>query len=89
MHASRLRPNTAWVTLAGPSPAPNGPGLNPLLPSSDYRQGRPFRNNRRVVKGIIYRYRAGIAWRDLPNGTCRSRNRTVARWVVQQDSCRG
>ncbi|WP_420099055.1 transposase [Corynebacterium sp.] len=56
--------------------------MNPLLPSSDYRQGRPFRNNRRVVEGIIYRYRAGIAWRDLPNGTCRSRNRTA---VVGRD----
>lgn len=38
----------------------------PLLPSSGGRRGRPFRNTRRVVEGIIYRYRCGIAWRDLP-----------------------
>lgn len=40
--------------------------IAPMLPSSDGRQGRPFRNSRRVVEGIIYRYRTGIAWRDLP-----------------------
>jgi transposase len=40
--------------------------IEPLLPSSDGRQGRPFRESRQVVEGIVYRYRAGIAWRDLP-----------------------
>ena len=40
--------------------------IQPLLPSSDGRRGRPFRDDRRVVEGIIYRYRCGIAWRDLP-----------------------
>ena len=28
--------------------------------------GRPFRDHRSVVEGIIYRYRTGIAWRDVP-----------------------
>ncbi|WP_374214079.1 IS5 family transposase [Rhodococcus pyridinivorans] len=37
-----------------------------LLPSNSGRQGHPFRDNRKVVEGIIYRYRAGIPWRDLP-----------------------
>ncbi|MEJ6549665.1 transposase [Corynebacterium sp. USCH3] len=41
--------------------------IEPLLPSSDGHRGRPFRNNRQVVEGIIYRYRCGIAWRDLPD----------------------
>lgn len=41
--------------------------IGPMLPSSAGRQGRPFRNNRRVVEGIIYRYRTGIASRDLPD----------------------
>lgn len=40
--------------------------IEPLLPSSDGRRGRPFRDTRRVVEAIIYRYRCGIAWRDLP-----------------------
>jgi transposase len=40
--------------------------VEPLLPSSDGQRGRPFRNHRQVVEGIAYRYRCGIAWRDLP-----------------------
>jgi transposase len=40
--------------------------IQPLLPSSSGRRGRPFRDDRRVVEGIIYRYRCGIAWRDMP-----------------------
>ena len=31
------------------------------------RRGRPFRDDRRVAEGIIYRYRCGIAWRDMPS----------------------
>jgi transposase len=37
-----------------------------LLPSSVGKKSRPFRDHRQVVEGIIYRYRTGIAWRDLP-----------------------
>ena len=40
--------------------------VEPLLPSSVGKQSRPFRNHRQVVEGIVYRYRTGIAWRDLP-----------------------
>ncbi|WP_212744340.1 IS5 family transposase [Rhodococcus sp. Q] len=40
--------------------------IEPMLPSSDGHKGRPFRNNRKVVEGIVYRYRAGVPWRDLP-----------------------
>lgn len=37
-----------------------------LMPSSEGRRGRPWRDHRQVVEGIIYRFRTGIAWRDLP-----------------------
>jgi transposase len=37
-----------------------------LLPSNVGRRGHPFGNDRRVVEGIIFRYRTGIPWRDLP-----------------------
>lgn len=43
-----------------------GAVVEPLLPSNEGRKGRPFTNNRRIVNGIIYRYRTGIPWRDLP-----------------------
>jgi transposase len=37
-----------------------------LMPSSDGVKYRPFRDHRQVVEGVIYRFRTGIAWRDLP-----------------------
>ncbi len=40
--------------------------IAPLLPSDVGRPGRRFRNHRQVVEGIVYRYRTGVAWRDLP-----------------------
>lgn len=40
--------------------------IRALLPSSEGRRGRPFRDDRRVVEGIIYRFRCGIPWRDVP-----------------------
>ena len=41
--------------------------IEPLMPSSGGQRGRPFREHRTVVEGIIYRFRTGIAWRDLPS----------------------
>lgn len=40
--------------------------VEPLLPSSDGKQSRPFRDHRQVVNGIVYRLRTGCPWRDLP-----------------------
>lgn len=40
--------------------------IEPLLPSNAGRRGHPFGDNRRVVEGIVYRYRTGMPWRDLP-----------------------
>jgi transposase len=42
--------------------------LEPLLPSSGGVRGRPFRDHRHVLEGIVFRYRTGCAWRDLPAG---------------------
>jgi transposase len=40
--------------------------IAPLMPSSKGKKSRPFRDHRQVVEGILYRFRTGIAWRDLP-----------------------
>ena len=40
--------------------------VEPLLPSNAGRRGYPFGDSRRVVEGIAYRYRTGIARRHLP-----------------------
>ena len=29
-------------------------------------RSRPWRDHRQVVEGIVFRYRSGVAWRDLP-----------------------
>lgn len=36
------------------------------MPDSTGRRGRPFNDHQRMVEGMIYRYRTGIVWRDLP-----------------------
>ncbi|MBG6179255.1 transposase [Arthrobacter sp. CAN_A1] len=40
--------------------------IEPLMPSSDGCRGRPFGDHRLIVEGIIYRFRVGVPWRDLP-----------------------
>ena len=37
-----------------------------LLPPVKGPMGRPMRDHRVLVEGAIYRYRTGVAWRDLP-----------------------
>lgn len=36
------------------------------MPSAEGKRGNRFRDHRTVVEAIIYRFRTGIAWRDLP-----------------------
>lgn len=40
--------------------------IEPLMPSPSALGGRPFQEHRRVVEGIIWRFRTGSPWRDLP-----------------------
>jgi len=40
--------------------------ISPLLPSTDGRRGGRFREHRVVVEGIVWKYRTGAPWRDLP-----------------------
>lgn len=40
--------------------------IEDMLPRPTGKKGRPFSDARTVVEAINYRYRCGIAWRDLP-----------------------
>ena len=40
--------------------------IEEMLPRPTGRPGRRFSDARTMVEGIVYRYRTGIAWRDLP-----------------------
>ena len=37
-----------------------------FLPARTGKRGSPFRDAGHIVQGIIYRYRCGISWRDVP-----------------------
>ena len=40
--------------------------VEPLLPPQKPRTGRPARNHREVLNGILWIARTGAPWRDLP-----------------------
>ena len=40
--------------------------IAPLLPSSAGRRGGQWRDHRQVLEAILWRYRTGSPWRDLP-----------------------
>ena len=54
MSRFQMLSDAQWSLIVGMLPRPTG------------RKGRPFSDARLMVEGIVYRYRTGIAWRDLP-----------------------
>lgn len=40
--------------------------IEPVLPADSGRAGRPWSDHRVVLEGILWRYRVGAPWRDLP-----------------------
>ena len=40
--------------------------IEPLLPPVKGAMGKPMKPHRPLVEGAIYRFRTGVAWRDLP-----------------------
>jgi putative transposase len=40
--------------------------IEPELPCGAGRQGRPWRDHRRVLEAIAWRFRTGCPWRDVP-----------------------
>lgn len=57
--------------------------IKDLLPGRAGSEGRPARNNRLFVEAVLYRYRAGIPWRDLPErfGDFRVVHTRFSRWA--------
>jgi transposase len=60
-----------WVRIEG------------LLSGRKGSEGRPAKNNRLFVEAVLYRYRAGIPWRDLPEhlGDFRVVHTRMSRWA--------
>jgi transposase len=63
--------NDQWARIEG------------LLPGRTGSEGRPAKNNRLFVEAVLYRYRAGIPWRDLPEhfGDFRVVHTRMSRWA--------
>ncbi|MFJ6890045.1 IS5 family transposase [Streptomyces californicus] len=55
--------------------------IEPLLPGSD-GCGRPWRDHRQVINGVLWRLRTGAPWRDLPEryGPWQTIYEQFARW---------
>jgi transposase len=56
--------------------------IEPLLPGRKGHVGVTARDNRLFVEAVLYRYRAGIPWRDLPErfGDFRVVHTRFSRW---------
>lgn len=55
-----------------------------LLPGRDGHVGVTAADNRLFVEAVLYRYRAGIPWRDLPErfGDWKNVHRRFSRWAA-------
>jgi transposase len=55
-----------------------------LLPGRDGHVGVTAKDNRLFVEAVLYRYRAGIPWRDLPErfGPWKAVHTRFSRWAV-------
>src|SRR5215510_14322312 len=57
--------------------------IKDLLPGRIGHVGVTAQDNRRFVEAVLYRYRAGIPWRDLPErfGDWKNIHRRFSRWA--------
>ena len=57
--------------------------IKDLLPGRSGHVGVTAQDNRRFVEAVLYRYRAGIPWRDLPErfGDWKNIHRRFSRWA--------
>jgi transposase len=58
--------------------------IQDLLPGREGHVGVTAADNRRFVEAVLYRYRAGIPWRDLPErfGDWKNTHRRFSRWAA-------
>jgi transposase len=54
-----------------------------LLPGQEGHRGVTAADNRLFVEAVLYRYRAGVPWRDLPErfGDWKNTHRRFSRWA--------
>lgn len=59
--------------------------IKPLLPLESGYWGRPSRSHREIIEGILWIFRTGAPWRDLPPeyGPWNSCYNRFSRWTAQ------
>ncbi len=57
--------------------------LETLIKEIKGKEGRPSRDDRMFIEGVLYRYRSGCAWRDVPEryGDWKNLHRRFSRWA--------
>lgn len=57
--------------------------IEPLLPPAGRARGR-WRDHRQVLEGIVFKFRTGVPWRDLPErfGPWQTVHGRFARWTA-------
>jgi transposase len=60
--------------------------IKDLLPGKPGDVGVTAHDNRRFVEAVLYRYRTGIPWRDLPErfGDWKNTHRRFSRWAKKR-----
>ncbi|MFE7550982.1 transposase [Streptomyces gardneri] len=58
--------------------------MEPLLPPVGRARGR-WRDHRQVLEGIVFQFRTGLPWRDVPErfGPWRTAHGRFARWAAE------
>jgi transposase len=58
--------------------------IKDLLPGRAGTRGARAKDNRRFIEAVLYRYRAGIPWRDVPErfGDWKNIQRRWSRWAT-------
>ena len=61
----------------------NGSESRTCCPANPVMSASPPATTRRFVEAVLYRYRAGIPWRDLPNrfGDWKNTHQRFTRWA--------
>jgi transposase len=85
------QPNLELTPMPMPMPTPRRYALRDdqwericgLLPGQEGHRGVTAADNRLFVDAVLYRYRAGIPWRDLPErfGDWKNVHRRFSRWA--------
>jgi transposase len=60
--------------------------IEDLLPGREGHVGVTAKDNRLFVEAVLYRYRAGIPWRDLPErfGPWKAVHTRLSRWAADE-----